>query len=447
MGGHNFFMGSQLLARATQFFITPLSANFGLPDALGLLGRRTEDHSQMGVLYVIVGPPAAGKTTTAKEIKSTFGGGGAMIGELLKVANPDDPAKNAMAGVVWDTQHRLAFLGRYAEQFPRMPRLHMEGADRLALGVETGTWSHLLRKGVSELHEYQVLIVDSCDPKVLNANHLARARDAGWTVRVRELQASLSDSMQRCRQRNYSGDGTLTEVEQKWHDDFDGKLAELRGMFNGLDWQQMTSAQMVAEVGGLLENGGKDEQSAAASSSDATSSSDRTAVLHDDDQRVAKKARIDGAATTARPPPSVPVAAAPRAPKDGAPPPGTSRFRCKFPGCHKLYASTDAVRKHCRKRHLEWLRQIDRYSTHEVNITRRENPAPPCLLPCCATPLFKPAALPTVRSRRFRLFPSPPPSTLARGPISLSPKRQRGTPKPALYCVWGDDEVNECGQY
>lgn len=70
-----------------------------------------------------------------------------------------------------------------------------------------------------------------------------------------------------------------------------------------------------------------------------------------------------------------------RAPKDGAPPPGTSRFRCKYPGCRKLYASTDAVRKHCRKRHLEWLRQIDRYSAHE-----------------------------------------------------------RGMPKPALYCVWGDEE-------
>lgn len=70
-----------------------------------------------------------------------------------------------------------------------------------------------------------------------------------------------------------------------------------------------------------------------------------------------------------------------RTPKDGAPPPGTSRFRCKFPGCRKLYASTDAVRKHCRKRHLEWLRQIDRFSAHE-----------------------------------------------------------RGMPKPALYCVWGDDD-------
>lgn len=38
------------------------------------------------------------------------------------------------------------------------------------------------------------------------------------------------------------------------------------------------------------------------------------------------------------PPPSPPP------PLAGAPPPGTSRFRCKFPGCRKLYASTDAVR-------------------------------------------------------------------------------------------------------
>ena len=62
----------------------------------------------------------------------------------------------------------------------------------------------------------------------------------------------------------------------------------------------------------------------------------------------------------------------------GAPPPGTSRFRCKFPGCSKLYASTDAVRKHCRKRHLEWLRQIDRYSAHEV---RKRRPSTPSSFP------------------------------------------------------------------
>ena len=43
----------------------------------------------------------------------------------------------------------------------------------------------------------------------------------------------------------------------------------------------------------------------------------------------------------------------------GGPPPGTCRFQCKYPNCMKMYSSTDAVRKHCRKRHLEWLRKLD----------------------------------------------------------------------------------------
>ena len=34
---------------------------------------------------------------------------------------------------------------------------------------------------------------------------------------------------------------------------------------------------------------------------------------------------------------------------------GTCRFQCRYPGCEKLYASTDAVRKHCRKRHPMWV--------------------------------------------------------------------------------------------
>ena len=75
---------------------------------------------------------------------------------------------------------------------------------------------------------------------------------------------------------------------------------------------------------------------------------------------------------------------APPPPIAGAPPPGTSRFRCRYPGCKKLYASTDAVRKHCRKRHLEWLRRIDLVSAHE-----------------------------------------------------------RGLPKPALYCIWGEEEAED----
>jgi hypothetical protein len=37
---------------------------------------------------------------------------------------------------------------------------------------------------------------------------------------------------------------------------------------------------------------------------------------------------------------------------------GKVRFFCKHPNCGKGYASTDAVRKHCRQRHLEWLRRL-----------------------------------------------------------------------------------------
>ena len=43
-------------------------------------------------------------------------------------------------------------------------------------------------------------------------------------------------------------------------------------------------------------------------------------------------------------------------PKPGAD--GESRYFCRHPGCGKGYASTDAVRKHCRQRHLEWLRRL-----------------------------------------------------------------------------------------
>jgi hypothetical protein len=43
-------------------------------------------------------------------------------------------------------------------------------------------------------------------------------------------------------------------------------------------------------------------------------------------------------------------------PKPGAD--GEARYFCKYPHCGKGYASTDAVRKHCRQRHLEWLRKL-----------------------------------------------------------------------------------------
>lgn len=34
-------------------------------------------------------------------------------------------------------------------------------------------------------------------------------------------------------------------------------------------------------------------------------------------------------------------------------------FICKYKGCSRQYASTDGVRKHCRKSHPEWLREVD----------------------------------------------------------------------------------------
>jgi len=34
-------------------------------------------------------------------------------------------------------------------------------------------------------------------------------------------------------------------------------------------------------------------------------------------------------------------------------------YTCKFPGCTRQYASTDGVRKHCRKSHAEWLKEVD----------------------------------------------------------------------------------------
>jgi hypothetical protein len=38
---------------------------------------------------------------------------------------------------------------------------------------------------------------------------------------------------------------------------------------------------------------------------------------------------------------------------------GNPAFRCRFPGCEKTYASRDAVRKHGRINHLQWLRSCE----------------------------------------------------------------------------------------
>lgn len=40
----------------------------------------------------------------------------------------------------------------------------------------------------------------------------------------------------------------------------------------------------------------------------------------------------------------------------------STRYRCGFPGCAKRYASTDGVRKHARKMHTQWLKNVDETS-------------------------------------------------------------------------------------
>ena len=52
---------------------------------------------------------------------------------------------------------------------------------------------------------------------------------------------------------------------------------------------------------------------------------------------------------------------------------GQTIFTCKFPGCAREYASRDAVRKHCRLRHLEWLRSLDRSPPEEHEQKKRAN--------------------------------------------------------------------------
>ncbi len=48
-------------------------------------------------------------------------------------------------------------------------------------------------------------------------------------------------------------------------------------------------------------------------------------------------------------------------------PKGNTVFLCLYPACGKSYASRDAVRKHCRIRHVQWLCSLERVSTHQAD--------------------------------------------------------------------------------
>ena len=236
----------------------------------------------MPTLLVLIGPPGAGKTTAAKQIMALREKElrRPLRGEVLFVDHPDGErnkkrtgVKQVGAGVVLDGCSGLALLGRYAITHPMFWKTTqnklMEGADRLAIGKEKGTWSQLLRRGVSPLADYRLLVIDSCDEATLHASHLQQAQAAGWTVRVRELPIDRDTSRDRCMERNYAGRASsnteprLTSMEHEWHAAFEEKVALLRARFAAWDYAMRSQDEVLQEASTLLQS----SEAAAASTS------------------------------------------------------------------------------------------------------------------------------------------------------------------------------------
>lgn len=102
-----------------------------------------------------------------------------------------------------------------------------------------------------------------------------------------------------------------------------------------------------------------------------------------------------------------------------------TQYMCKYPGCEKQYASTDAVRKHCRLTHGEWLVQQgvgpSKYTTPSPSASPPSPPpqatptlAPPPLVP----PLPAPAAVPATSAPKAVAAAAR--ATLQRAPMVMS---------------------------
>ena len=162
------------------------------------------------------------------------------------------------AAVALDQQCGMAFLGRYHLSHPtffnrtRTTRPGMQGADRLSIGKETGTWSHLLFPSKSVLSQYRVIIVDTINLQTINRIHLARIEAAGCEVRVRQLPFRRDQLLPRLRDRNFSGTHALTPVESKWLENLKGNMKHLRSAFRGYDYKVYSGSKIRQEVQSLL---------------------------------------------------------------------------------------------------------------------------------------------------------------------------------------------------
>lgn len=60
-----------------------------------------------------------------------------------------------------------------------------------------------------------------------------------------------------------------------------------------------------------------------------------------------------------------------------------TRYRCGYPCCTKRYASTDGVRKHARKMHPDWLREVDEQSQTRDAKVYGNKPSTYCIAESC----------------------------------------------------------------
>ena len=104
---------------------------------------------------------------------------------------------------------------------------------------------------------------------------------------------------------------------------------------------------------------------------------------------------------------------------------GSTRFVCRFPECGKEYASRDAVRKHCRLRHNEWLRQQETAAVAEEEHILVER-----TLPASAPTAPKPTPDPDPASSAA---PAPVPAK-----TEEPPSHNEVTDTPALRAKWAN---------